>query len=176
MPHHHAGPVGPVDLSGRENRQGHCAGPSKTPDNFEGPPTKTLGHTLRLPSALTSAHPTAPCRAISSGLPASCWLTLTLGRSRGALPQGPGTTMLGIGDPQATAPDSPCHRVRTQAYRVATAHLGWENCQGPLRPRCSSKDPRTKTLEPSSPSPGPHLCLPSAHLTGSDWACQPPGG
>ena len=74
------------------------------------PGDKALGPTLPLLSALTSAHPSIHCTAIRSFLPAS-WgltLTLTLGLPWRGPSQGAGADILGLGDPQAPVPDSPC--------------------------------------------------------------------
>ena len=65
---------------------------------FEDKGSKTLGPTLLLPSALTSASSSASLTAIPSSLPASWGLIITLSRPPRSFPKGPGTATLGIGD------------------------------------------------------------------------------
>lgn len=59
---------------------GEPAGPSEHLTTFEGPHPKTLGPTFPHSSILTSALCSARHTAFGSGLQASWWLTLTLGR------------------------------------------------------------------------------------------------
>ena len=82
--------------SGREN--GHC--PPRSRRHSKAPCSKTLGPTLPLASALTSAQPSAHLTDGRSGLPASWELALTLGPPGGAPPKGPGAAMPGLETPE----------------------------------------------------------------------------
>ena len=74
-PGRHPGPSG----HRQSFRVGEQEGPSKPPVTFQGPCNKTLGPTLHLPSALTSARLSLPCTSLCSNQQASWGLALSLG-------------------------------------------------------------------------------------------------
>ena len=133
---------------------------------------KMLGPMLPLAIALTLAYPFAHRTAGGSGLPASCGITVTLRRPRGAPPKGPGAAMPGIGDPRAPATDSPSRPAATRGASGATCHSRRENGQGPPSPRVLRWPPAPKRLVPHSCSPAASprtpLCSPHSWPIGPD--------
>ena len=61
-------------------------------------------------------------------------LILILGWPPKGLPKGPGSTTLGIVDPEHQR-QTHNRQATTRAHRGATAHSGWENGQGPPSPQ-----------------------------------------
>ena len=167
--------MGCPNHSGWENGQGPpCQGHrSKVPRD------KSLGPMLPLPSALTSAHPSINCTAISSFLPASWGLTLTLGLPwrgpsqggwhRYAGPWGPPSPSARLTLPKCRHPGP---SERRGSFRVGEqavpSHSGRENGLCPLSTRQLSKAPCAKTLGPTLPLPSTHT-LACPPLTAQPW-------
>ena len=108
---------------------------------FEGHPSKILGPSLPMPSTLTLALPSLRRRAISSGLPASWGLSLTLGQP----PMGPSLLAWrrnpGDWRPPSTNARLTCRQATTRAHLGGTAETGRENGQGPASPLRPSNAP-----------------------------------
>ena len=136
---------------------------------------KTLVPTLPLPSALTSARPSAPCTEGGSGLPVLCGLTLTLGWPSRVPPKDSGAYMPGIWDPKpqnhthaaATPPPGPLGappliqggRTDRALEKPATFEASRAKMQGPTLPLTSAF---TSARPPLAAQP-------------EVWACRPPG-
>ena len=133
-------------------RAGEWAGSSKPPATFEGPGGKTLGPTLPLPSALTSARPSAHRTAVGTGL---------LGTNPKARsdPEGPFLRSLapqswGLGTPEPQHQTHPAARPPPGPIR-APPIIQSRRTGRPSEPPVNSKDPAPKPWGPCSTSPAP---------------------
>ena len=122
-----------------------------------------MGSHAPAPSALTLAHPSTPCTAGRSGLPASWGLTLTLGRPPRGSSHGSWCRNAWDWGPPSPSQDSLCQPAATWAARGTAGHSGWENGRALRAPRDLQRLPVPKCLGPHSsslapsPRPGPPL-------------------
>lgn len=119
------------------------------------PCTETLGPKLRLTSALTSACSSARLTAFGSGLPASLWLTLTLGHPPRDRSQE--TCSCNFGDWRPPSPSArlsllPCRHVGPSGHCCSFSAGEWAR---PSEGRHIQQPPAPKHLGPCSPCIAP---------------------
>ena len=153
---------GTAGHSGPENGQGppSLLGPSKAPG------AKTLGPTLPLVSAITSARPSARHTAGGSCLPASLGLTLTLGRSPRGTSQLVWRSNTGDWGPRSPSAGITLLPRRHPALGAPPVIQGGSTGRALRAPEDLRRPPRAKTLGPTLPlSSALTLAHPSARCT-----------
>ena len=128
---------------------------------FESACAKTLGFMLPLPSALTSAHPSAHLTAFGSGLRASWGLTLTRSAPKGPFPRGLALQSWVLGTAKPERQTHPVSRPPHGCIRAPPLIQDGRRAE-PSETPGTFEGTRAKTLVPVLPL---HSALSSAHLT-----------